>query len=710
MSGQTSIAFVPLLPWAIVGLLAILSAAIVALGLWRRARGIVVRTIALATLLAALMNPSFVLEKRDPIADIAVVMVDDSLSQSIGKRRARTEAALAHVRASLARLPGIETRIVRVRGGAIGQGAGTRLFAALDQALGDVSRRRLAGVVMITDGQVHDVPKTKAQPKAQPKALAKAKAKGREEKPGPIHVLITGERRAGDRRLTIVRSPSYGLVGKPLELTIKIEDRPGGAIGRARLTIKRDGKPWRVIEVPLGRQARIEFKLSHTGPTYFELEVEKGPRELTLMNNRAVVSVSGVRDRLRVLLVSGEPHPGERSWRNLLKSDPAVDLVHFTILRPPEKQDLTPVHELSLISFPVRELFDLKLKEFDLIIFDRYRRRGVLLSTYLRNIARYVAEGGALLVAVGPKFASPLSLYNTPLGAVLPGRPTGRILVRGFRPAVSELGKRHPVTANLTAGGRTDKWGRWFRQIEVGAPVGQALMSGIGGRPLLLLNRVGKGRVVQLLSDQIWLWGRGFEGGGPQAELMRRVAHWLMKEPELEENDLRAVVRDGRLEIIRRSLEADPSPVTVTLPSGKKKTLQLTDIGGGRSRAVLPVNRAGLYRVGDGKHSAVAAAGALNALEMAEVRATAEKLRPAAASSGGGMVWLAEQPRPAIRSVRPGRLTTGRGGLARTAWLGFRANRDYVVTGIREVPLLPAILVLLLGLGALLWAWRREGK
>ena len=702
MTSETSIAFVPLLPWAIVAVLAGSSAVIVALGLWRRARGILVRAAALTTLIAALMNPSFVLEQRDPIADIAVVIVDDSLSQSIGNRRARTEAAIAHVRTSLARLPGIETRIVRVRGGAIGQSAGTRLFAALDQALGDVSRRRLAGVVMITDGQVHDVPKSKAPPKTKPK--------GARRLPGPIHVLITGEQRAGDRRLTIVRSPSYGLVGKPLGLTVKIEDFPGSGIKRARLTIKRDGKPWRTIEVPLGREAIIDFKLSHTGPTYFELEVEKGPRELTLLNNRAVVSVSGVRDRLRVLLVSGEPHPGERSWRNLLKSDPAVDLVHFTILRPPEKQDLTPVHELSLISFPVRELFDLKLKEFDLIIFDRYRRRGVLLSTYLRNIARYVAEGGALLVAVGPKFASPLSLYNTPLGAVLPGRPTGRTLVQGFRPLVTELGKRHPVAANLTAGGRTGNWGRWFRQIEVSAPVGHTLMSGIDGRPLLLLNRVGKGRVVQLLSDQIWLWGRGYEGGGPQAELMRRVAHWLMKEPELEENDLRAVVRDGRLEIIRRSLNADSRPVTVTLPSGKKKTLNLTNIGGGRSRAVLPVDRAGLYRVNDGKRGAVAAAGALNALEMAEVRATAEKLRPAAASSGGGVVWLTEQPRPAIRSVRPGRLTTGRGGLARTTWLGFRANHDYVVTGIREVPLLPAILVLLLGLGALLWAWRREGK
>ena len=708
MTGETSIAFVPLLPWALLAVLGGLSAAIVAFGLWRRARGILVRAAALAVLLAALMNPSFVLEQRDPIADIAVVIVDDSLSQSIGKRRSRTEAALAHVRTSLARLRNVETRIVRVRGGAIGQGAGTRLFAALEQALGDVSRRRLAGVVMITDGQIHDVPVATAGAKSE------TKGKRARKQTGPVHVLITGDRRAGDRRLAVVRSPSYGLVGKPLGLTIKVEDRPNAGPSnktrRATLAIKRDGKPWRTIEVPLGREARVDFKLSHTGPTYFELEVEKGPRELTLLNNRAVVSVSGVRDRLRVLLVSGEPHPGERSWRNLLKSDPAVDLVHFTILRPPEKQDLTPVHELSLISFPVRELFDLKLKEFDLIIFDRYRRRGVLLSTYLRNIARYVDEGGALLVAVGPKFASPLSLYNTPLGAVLPGRPTGRTLVQGFRPLVTALGKRHPVAANLTAGGRIKAWGRWFRQIEVGAPVGHTLMNGVDGRPLLLLNRVGKGRVAQLLSDQIWLWGRGYEGGGPQAELMRRLAHWLMKEPELEENDLRASVRDGRLEITRRSLDPDDSPVTVTMPSGKKKTLKLTNIGGGRSRAVLPIDRAGLYRVGDGKRSAIAAAGALNALEMADVRATGEKVRGVVTSSGGGIVWLAEQARPAIRSVRPGRLTTGRGGIARATWLGFRSNREFVVTGIREVPLLPAILVLLLGLGALLLAWRREGK
>jgi hypothetical protein len=689
-----SIAFSPLLPWLVIAVLAVLGIAAVAAGLIRRARGILWRSLVLAVLLLALANPSFVVEQRDPLKDVAVVVVDDSQSQTIGKRRERTEAALKYLREQFARLPNVELRVVRVKGGTIKEGEGTRLFTALEKALADVSRRRLAGIVMITDGQVHDVP----APGSGLGAL------------GPLHVLLSADRKEGDRRLAIVKAPSYGLVGKQLSMTIKVEDLPGGGSGQARVTIKRDGRVWREIQVPVGQDTEIAFTLVHSGPTYFELEVERGPRELTLLNNRVVASVSGVRDRLRVLLVSGEPHPGERAWRNLLKSDPAVDLVHFTILRPPEKQDLTPVNELSLISFPVRELFDLKLKEFDLIIFDRYRRRGVLLSTYLRNIARYVEEGGALFVAVGPQFASPLSLYNTPLGAVLPGQPTGRTITGPFRPRVTEVGKRHPVSAGLEPGGGERPWGRWFREIDVNVTRGNTLMSGRDGRPLLVLARVGKGRVAQLLSDQIWLWGRGYDGGGPQAELMRRVAHWLMKEPELEENDLRARVREGKLEITRRSLKPESNPVTVTMPSGKKRTVPLAEAGNGEAKAAIDINEAGLYRIEDGKRSAIAAAGALNALEMADVRATEDLLKPVVDATGGGIVWLAEHPAPELREVRRGRQTAGRGGLTGTPWLGFRSNEDYVVTGIRELPLLPVALVLLLGLGALIVAWRREGR
>ena len=151
----------------------------------------------------------------------------------------------------------------------------------------------------------------------------------------------------------------------------------------------------------------------HAGMNIVEIELEPVPGELTPANNRVVIAAEGVRENLRVLLVSGEPHAGERTWRNLLKSDAAVDLVHFTILRPPEKQDGTPIHQLSLIAFPTRELFSEKIKDFDLIIFDRYQHRGILPLLYYDNIARYVdRHGGALLIAAGDDYAGNASLLR----------------------------------------------------------------------------------------------------------------------------------------------------------------------------------------------------------------------------------------------------------------------------------------------------------
>jgi hypothetical protein len=237
-----------------------------------------------------------------------------------------------------------------------------------------------------------------------------------------------------------------------------------------------------------------------------------------------------------VLLVSGEPHAGERAWRNLLKSDAAVDLVHFTILRPPEKQDGTPISELSLIAFPTRELFVEKIDEFDLIIFDRYQNRGVLPVLYYDYIARYVEEGGALLVAAGPELAGAESIAETPLAPALPALPTGDVTLSGYYPRLSDDGRRHPVTRDLPGGGiEPPGWGRWFRTVGVRDTTGDEVMRGADGQPLLVLNRYGEGRVAMLLSDHGWLWARGFEGGGPHVALYRRIAHWLMQEPSLEE-------------------------------------------------------------------------------------------------------------------------------------------------------------------------------
>jgi len=564
--GALSIDWAPLVPGLVLAVLALAALPLVGFAVWRRARGAWWRALTVAALLLALANPSLVEEQRDPLDDVALVVVDESPSQGIDPRTEQTEAAVEQVVRELAALPNTEVRVIRAGADALALDKdGTRLFTALRQAMAKIPQQRIAGVVMVSDGQVHDVPEN-------------LEALGLD---APLHLLLTGAEDEGDRRLTIAKAPSFGIVGKPLSLTLTVEDLPaatGPGPRLARVIVRRDGVIEQNLQVPVGVEQTVEINLDHRGPNVLDIEVEPGPSELSLANNRAAVVINGVRDRLRVLLVSGEPHAGERAWRNILKSDPSVDLVHFTILRPPEKQDGTPIRELSLIAFPTRELFEVKLDEFDLIIFDRYRRRGVLPSIYLDNIATYVENGGALLEAVGPTFATPLSLYRTPLGRVLPGEPTGAIFEQGFRPKVTELGQRHPVTAGLEGAGTSDSeptWGRWFRQVDAEPNSGAVVMSGVEGRPLLILDRVGEGRVAQLLSDHMWLWSRGFEGGGPQAELLRRVAHWLMREPDLEEEDLRATVSGASLEITRRSLSPQLPQIEITAPSGEQTQITL---------------------------------------------------------------------------------------------------------------------------------------
>ncbi|WP_119459189.1 hypothetical protein [Rhodospirillaceae bacterium SYSU D60014] len=707
--GSLSIDLAPLLPWPAIGVLGLAALLMLGLALFRRARGVAWRFLAVAVLMVALLNPSLVREQREALDDVAVVLVDESPSQEIEERTAETEAALAEVERQLRTFDNVEVRIVRAGGPETPAGAaaeGTQLFDALTRALADVPSRRVAGVVVITDGQVHDVP-------------ADLQELGFD---APVHALLSGRADEGDRRLMVTEAPSYGIVNKEIAMTVRVDDLRGEGLpdaevsGLAQVTVTQDGEPLDPLSIPIGVDYEILLELEHGGPTVFEIAVEQGPRELSLVNNSAVVMVNGVRDRLRVLLVSGEPHAGERTWRNLLKSDPAVDLVHFTILRPPEKQDGTPIDELSLIAFPIRELFEIKLDEFDLIIFDRYRRRGVLPRAYFENIARYVEEGGALLVSSGSTLAGPFGLYQSPLGRVLPGEPSGDVVEQGFRPGVTVIGRRHPVTADLpgigspggapeTSGGdESPSWGRWFMQIEASARRGETVLDGANGLPLLILDRFGDGRVAQLLSDQIWLWSRGFEGGGPQGELLRRIAHWLMKEPELEEEDLKAMVIDGRIEITRRSLTEHPETVEVTTPTGKTLTVPLSDAGDGRAVGSLPAAEPGLYRISDGTRMAFAASGALNPLEFADLRASGDLLQPIADQTGGSVRRLAEEDVPSLRQVGPDRDAAGPG------WIGLQRNQDYLVTGIRQVPLLPALVILLLGLGATLLAWRREGR
>ena len=685
--------FAPALPLWLLGAAALLAVLALVPAALRRARGIVWRGVSFALILLALANPRLVEETRETRPDIALLVVDQTDSTTIATRTAQIEAARREVEARAARLPELELRTIEVPEGG---NQGTRLFAAIERALAEIPRARLAGIIALTDGQAHDIP-------AAPPFDA------------PFHALMPGRAGQTDRRLRIIEAPGFGIVGREVEIRVAVDDlgvpNPQGA---ARLTIRRDGEAARTESVPVGRDHRIAVPIQRGGPTVVEIEAEPRPGEVALRNNRQVVTINGVRDRLRVLLVSGEPHAGERTWRRLLKADPNVDLVHFTILRPPEKDDLTPLNELALIAFPVRELFQVKLRDFDLIVFDRFSNRGILPLAYLRNIADYVRGGGALLMSTGPEFSGPVSLALTPLGQVLPARPAGRqntVAEQPFRPRVSTLGFRHPVTEGLI-GANTEQaeaqWGRWYRWLRTEARSGSTVMEGPDGAPLLVLDRVGEGRVALMLSDHIWLWSRGHDGGGPQQELLRRIAHWLMRETELEEEDLTARIEAGRLTVTRRSLDAGPPPeLTITAPDGTVTRARPEEAGGGRATLSLPATQPGVWQAGDGRRTAFAASAASNPLEIADLRADPERLRPLLAGTGGAARYLGDGAVPAVpdlRRVAPGRDVAGAG------WIGLRRNGDHTVTGISALPLLPAWLALALVLGAAVMAWRREGR
>ena len=681
-----TVIFDPLLAWPYLGALIAVAALFLIVALWRGLAGWWLRGLTAAVLLTALANPALQEEDRAPLSDIVITVVDDSASQSLGDRTNQTAKALASVQAEIAAMDNTELRIVHVRDG-IGD-AGTLAMTALSEALAEEPRARIAGAILITDGQVHDLD------------LAP-------NMPAPLHVLLTGKDTDWDRRLIIKNAPAFAILGEEVMLTLRIEDQgavPAGQTGEVDVTIAIDDEAPHTYTVPTGEDLELPVTLPHGGMNVLQFSVATADGELTDRNNAAVVQINGVRDRLRVLLVSGEPHAGERVWRNLLKSDPSVDLVHFTILRPPEKQDGIPVDELSLIAFPTRELFVEKIKEFDLIIFDRYRIRGILPMSYLENVRDYVRDGGTVLVAAGPESGAVDSLWRSPLAEVLPVDVTSRVIDGGFKPALTDLGRRHPVTEGLEALAPKGGWGRWFRAVEMIPKSGQVVMSGPGDRPLLVLDRVEEGRVAVLASDQAWLWGRGYEGGGPQLELLRRLAHWMLKEPDLEEEALTATAKGNVLTITRRTIAEDPpGDLTITEPDGVATVIPMPQTAPGRFVVDWKAPMMGLFKLAQGDLTRVVAVGPSAPKEFEETIATPDLLSPLVDATRGGILKL-QDGIPDIRTVGEGRAASGRG------WIGIVPRGAYVTQDIRVAALLPGWLYLVLAAGLALAAWLIEGR
>ncbi len=684
-----NVLFDPWLPqWAMLATL-VVGAALAFVSLARNWKSGAPRALAIIAVLLLIANPMRREAETTPLNDIALILIDESASQTLDGRNDVAAAAAAQLQERLARLGGVDVELSRYAGG-----DETRSVGALSQALSDIPRRRLAGVFMITDGQSADAGDAAIFPAPDV----------------PIHLLTTGAENEIDRKITLINAPRYGIVRQSVRVTFRVDDFGAGETllsdaQSALVTLRIDGEEILSEAVPVGTEAGFDAPLNRPGRMIIELEVRARAGELTTRNNIAVLPVTAVRDRLRVLLISGEPHPGERVWRNLLKSDAAVDLVHFTILRPIDKNDGTPVDELALIPFPQDELFIDKLEEFDLLIFDRYAYRGVLSSFHFDNIARFVDNGGAVLIASGPEYNGRLSLASRRnLSFILPALPSGGAVEQAFRPEISPLGERHPVTANLDD---EDIWGRWLRVMPVAQTRGQTLMTGPDEAPLLILDRIGEGRVGLFLSDHVWLWARGFDGGGPHAELLRRIAHWLMKEPELEEEALALRAEGGALVISRRTVEETAPPVTVTRPDGTTEEVALVPAAPGAFTARIENAPRGLYRAASGGLFAIGAIGVETPPEFENVVSTPIGLAPLTEKTGGGVFALRRSGGVTLPDLR--RVRANAEQRAGANWAGIAERNAERVESVRDAPLAPPIAWLAVIAFALLAAWLIEG-
>ena len=689
----SSIALSPFVAWPAIYALGAAALVVSVALVWRGVRGAWLRVLSMALLLLALCDPNLVQENRRPLKDIVALVIDRSESQEIGERPHQTDKARDEVEARVKALGNVDLRVVETSRDE-SETDGTKLFAALRGALSDAPPNRVGGAILITDGDAHDIPQSAA-------ALGFN---------APLHALITGHEGERQRRIELIEAPRYGIVGKDQVIQARVLDSADHG-EPVNLTVRRDGETIATIDAKVGARIDVKVPIDHPGPNVIELEVAPVEGEIAADSNRAAVNIEGVRDKLKVLLVSGKPHPGERMWRNLLKSDANVDLVHFTILRPPEKgADGTPINELSLIAFPVADLFGRRIKDFDLIIFDRYAQQSILPYVYLDNIANYVRNGGALLMAEGPEFSTPDGLFYSPLGAISPAEPSGDDVEAPYRAKVSDEGQRHPVTRGLNGADVNNGepgWGRWFRLVGAKPISGVTVMSGADDKPLLVLSRVDKGRVGLLLSDQMWLWARGYDGGGPYLDLLRRLAHWLMKEPDLEEEALRASAKGREVTVERQSVSDVARDTYLVAPDGKKTKLELTPYAPGLSRAHVTVSRFGLYRAEDGEHVALVNVGQENPLEMRDVVSTAEKLRPIAEATGGTVRRIAAGAGngiavPRIVGLNP---SPSYGG---SDYIGIKRTGSSELIGARSTSLASGFFGLAVLFGMVTLAWVKE--
>lgn len=569
----------PLPAWAL-ALLAVAAIAAVALA-WRGLRGetrpgrrialLALRAVSAALAVFLLAEPAVELLQTAHVRNRFAVLVDGSRSMGFpveadGPTRSAAAASfLADHRRELESLSdrvdlewwsfgedvaptdaGEATRGVPPRAGR------TDLMAALRGAASGAggSTRKLAGVLVVSDGADN----ARLADGLGPEARAELRALG-----VPVNAVAVGREAPKDLAIERIAVDDFAFVRSTVTVEATLRVR-GYANEEVKVVLRREGSVVASSTVRLERgkdryTVPLSFAPDQTGTFVFTVAAPVLPGESVTENNSRSFVLRVIRDRVRVLLVAGRPSWDVRFLRGLLKQDPNVDLVSFFILRS-NTDNPGPQSDLSLIPFPVQEIFGEQLRTFDAVLFVNFAYapyRGLDIERFLPNLRDYVRNGGGLAMVGGEQSFGDARYGATPLAEVLPVAPIdGTTMYEGdVRPRLTADGRRHPL-ASLAPGDAQNEaaWAtlppatsvNLTRVLPPGSGAAVLLEAPsvlVGGRPapLVAVREVGAGRTLAVTTDGSWRWGfvAAESGQGNRAYLRfwSSALRWLVRDPGL---------------------------------------------------------------------------------------------------------------------------------------------------------------------------------
>ncbi len=464
------------------------------------------------------------------------------------------------------------------------QDQGTRLLELLHGLAQDPGSQ--AGILVFTDGITN----------GDQKALAESSTLA-----VPVFAVGAGETEGfTDVRIADVRAPQFAFRGREfkIELTVQASGLKGKVVplyfnrGRSLIT----SRSITINNDLFEQKITLAFTPRELGTLTFSLDIPAQPGEQITQNNQKEFKVDVQRDKIRVLTLSGSPSWNYRFMRMAMKQDPLIELVSFVFLRTPTDTVDVPENQLSLIPFPIDDIFLEELKNFDVVVFDNFSHRAYFNPVYLEKVRDFVRNGGGLAMLGGSRAFDSGGYADSALRDVLPVELDGKGTYRtgtSVRPVLTTAGKVHPITRLLPdSRGNEEAWAKMpplTTLNQVRSARGETLLTaGDSGAPLLTIGRAGKGRTLALMSDDTWRWNFIAVGNreSPQnhLKLIRQAVRWLAQEPAFEQVQIQplAVSRPGeKVDIKLRVLNDDFTPA-------RQAAVQLRVIGPDGEPTLLP--------------------------------------------------------------------------------------------------------------------------